>query len=223
MVKSPFGKGQHGSRTLCPGLSGGLAWREAACGAHDRQRIKTVARWTGVALSILSVVFAFVSYSTRWDWWLHDDMVEKVADRFDLSYSNDATLPLQRGDPEWAPLLRLIEQCSPRRGELRTVHLMTFARFQAITAAMTAAGEWTAPATPVVLLCRKWPDPVSGDFKRTRRIRHRHDRRPPDWVRRDRADFDFFWRTIFFGLLSACVGIALALADTTRAGAPPDP
>jgi hypothetical protein len=43
---------------------------------------------------------------------------------------------------------------------------MTFARFQAITAAMTAAGEWTAPATPVVLLCRKWPDPVSGDFKR---------------------------------------------------------
>lgn len=103
MVKSPFGKGQHGSRTLCPGLSGGLAWREAACGAHDRQRIKTVARWTGVALSILSVVFAFVSYSTRWDWWLHDDMVEKVADRFDLSYSNDAALPLQRGDPEWAP------------------------------------------------------------------------------------------------------------------------
>ena len=47
-----------------------------------RQRIKTVARWTGVALSILSVAFAFVSYSTRWDGWLHNDMVEKVAERF---------------------------------------------------------------------------------------------------------------------------------------------
>jgi hypothetical protein len=32
------------------------------------------------------------------------------------------------------PLLRLIEQYSPRRGELRTVHLVTFAQFQAITA-----------------------------------------------------------------------------------------
>jgi hypothetical protein len=63
-----------------------------------RQRIKTVARWTGVALSILSVAFAFVSDSTRWDWWL----VEKMADRFDLSYSNSAVLPVQRGDPEWA-------------------------------------------------------------------------------------------------------------------------
>jgi hypothetical protein len=88
-----------------------------------RQRIKTVARWAGVVLSILSVAFAVVSYTTHWDWWLRDDLVEKVAGRFDLSYANDASSPVQRGDPEWAPLLRLIEQCSPRRGELRTVHL----------------------------------------------------------------------------------------------------
>ena len=84
-----------------------------------QQRIKTIARWAAVVLSILSVVFAVVSYSTRWDWWLHDDMVEKVAARFDLSYSNDAALPVQQGDPEWAPLLRLIEQYSPRRPTFR--------------------------------------------------------------------------------------------------------
>jgi hypothetical protein len=184
-----------------------------------RQRIKTVARWTGVALSILSVAFAVISYTTHWDWWLRDDLVEKVAGRFDLSYANGASSPVQREDPEWAPLLRLIEQYSPNRGELPKDRLpMTFGRMQAITAAQTPSGEWTAPTTPVVLFYRKWPDPGSGVYKPGRdaffigTIGDLHD-----WIRRDRADFDFLWRTIIFGLLSTCVGVTLALADTTRA------
>ena len=183
-----------------------------------QQRIKTFARWAAVVLSFLSVTFAIVSFNTRWDWWLHDDMVEKVADRFDLSYSKDAALPVQRGDPEWPPLLRLIEQYSPGRGELpKDRPPMTFARFQAITSAGAAGGEWTAPTTPIALLYRKWPDPGSGEFKIGQdafvvgTIGDLHD-----WVRRDRADFDFLWRTIIFGLLSACAGVTLALADTTR-------
>lgn len=56
----------------------------------NQQRIKTTARWAGVVLAIPSVAFAVVSYSTHWDWRLGDDMVEKVAERFDLSYANDA-------------------------------------------------------------------------------------------------------------------------------------
>lgn len=188
-----------------------------------QQRIKTIARWAAVALSFLSVAFAGVSYSTRWDWWLHDDMVEKVAERFDLSYSNDASLPVQRGDPEWGPLLKLIERYSPRRGELpKDRPPMTVARAQAITAAKMPVGEWTAPTTPVLLFYRKWPDPGSGEFKLGQdafvigAIGDLHD-----WIRRDRADFDFLWRTIIFGLLSTCVGVTLALADTTRSSAPP--
>jgi hypothetical protein len=188
-----------------------------------QQRIKTFARWAGVVLSILSVAFAVVSYTTRWDWWLHDDLVEKVAERFDLSYAKDASLPVQRGDPEWAPLIRVIERYSPRRDDLpKDRPPMTFARFQAITAAQTAYGEWTAPTTPVGLMYRKWPDPGSGPFKRDQdafdigTIGDLHD-----WIRRDRADFDFFWRTIIFGLLSACVGIALALADPPASRPPP--
>jgi hypothetical protein len=183
-----------------------------------QQRIKTIARWAAVVLSFLSVAFAVVSYSTRWDWWLHDDMVEKVAERFDLSYSQDAGLPVQRGDPEWIPVLKLIQRYSPHRGELpKDRPPMTVARFQAITAAQTAAGEWTAPTTPVALLYRKWPDPGSGTFKPGQdafivgTIGDLHD-----WIRRDRADFDFLWRTIIFGLLSTSVGVTLALADTTR-------
>ena len=94
---------------------------------------------------------------------------------------------------------------------------MTFARFPAIISAQAPFGEWTAPTTPVVLFYRKWPDPGSGAFKPGQdaydigTIGDLHD-----WIRRDRADFDFLWRTIIFGLLSACAGIALALADTTR-------
>ena len=95
-------------------------------------------------LAVLSVAFAIVSYTTRWDWLLHDDMVEKVASRFDLSYSNDAALPVQRGDPEWAPLLRLIEKYSPGNGGLpKDRPPMTFARAPAITSAQTPFGEWT--------------------------------------------------------------------------------
>jgi len=49
-----------------------------------------------VVLAILSVALAVVGYTTHWDWWLRDDMVEKVAERFDLSYSNDAAARLAR-------------------------------------------------------------------------------------------------------------------------------
>ena len=103
---------------------------------------------------------------------------------------------------------------------------MTFARTQAISSAQTAAGEWTAPTTPVVLFYRKWPDPGSGAFKPGQdafivgTIGDLHD-----WIRRDRADFDFVWRTIVFGLLSASVGVTLALADMPAGSlrsAPPD-
>lgn len=155
---------------------------------------KQIARWTSVALAGLSVAFAIVSFTTRWDWLRHDDMVEKVAARFDLSYTKDASLPVQLDDPEWVPLLRLIKQYSPHEGELPNDRRpMTFARAPAITSAQTPFGEWTAPSTPVVLFYRKWPDPGTGDFKWGQdgfivgTIGDLHD-----WVRRDRADFDFF-------------------------------
>jgi hypothetical protein len=132
-----------------------------------RQRIKYLARWTAVALSILSVAFAIVSYNNHWDWLLNDDRAEKVAERFDLSYADDASLPVQRGDPEWVPVLNVIEEYSPHRSELPVDRLpMTVARYPAIISARAADAEWTAPTTPIVLFYRKWPDPGSGDYKR---------------------------------------------------------
>jgi hypothetical protein len=109
------------------------------------QGIKTAARWAGVLLSVVSVAFAIVSCTTHRDWLLQDDLDERVAERFDLSYATAAALPVQRGDPEFAPLIRLIERYSPHRDELpKDRGPMTVARFQAITAAQTVAGEWTA-------------------------------------------------------------------------------
>jgi hypothetical protein len=92
---------------------------------------------------------------------------------------------------------------------------MTFARFKAIFSARAeASAEWTAPTTQIALLYRKWPGP-GGDFKLGQKcIRHRHDRRPPRLGPTRPSRLRLFWRTIIFGLLSACVGIALALADT---------
>jgi hypothetical protein len=42
------------------------------------------------------VAFAVISFTTHWDWRRGDDMVEKVAERFDLSYSDDAARPFSK-------------------------------------------------------------------------------------------------------------------------------
>jgi hypothetical protein len=34
-----------------------------------------------------------------------------------------------------------------------------------------------------------------------------------DWIKRDKDDFDFFWRTLILGMLSVCVGVFLAMPD----------
>lgn len=34
-----------------------------------------------------------------------------------------------------------------------------------------------------------------------------------NWIRNDESDFDFFWRTIIFGVLSLCIGVFLGLPD----------
>ena len=100
---------------IVPCSRGGLVVCRAANYNHPRDQDYRWRRAPPLCCLSCGVVVAIVSYNTRWDWWLHNDIVEKVADRFDLSYSKDAALPVQRGDPEWAPLLRLIEQYSPRR------------------------------------------------------------------------------------------------------------
>lgn len=168
-------------------------------------------RWIGVALSIAAVLFAVLSYFGFWSYVRGDDLLSDLADRLDTSYAN-VTRQVRPGEPEWRPLVRVI---------MRYTHAnlpkdqtpVVFGRSAAVSSVRTDEGEWTAPTTPIVLLYREivpgaaplqkekdfWLVGTLGDFH--------------DWIRRDQADFDFLWRTVIFGALSACVAAFLALPD----------
>jgi hypothetical protein len=175
-----------------------------------RDRAVTIARWSGVAISIVSVVFAVMTYFGVWNHLRGDDLVSEVAARFDKSYSEDASIPVRRSDKEWEPLLRIIAH-SHRLPHDREPFV--FARFPAVLSAKTEDGgklmaEWTAPTTPVALLYKEWPGQgiPKEDYRIVGTIQDLHE-----WIRTDEADFDFVCRNIIFGVLSACVGMFLAL------------
>jgi hypothetical protein len=177
-----------------------------------RDQAVSIARWSGVAISIVSVVFAVMTYFGVWNHLRGDDLVAEVAARFDKSYSEDASIPVRRNDKDWQPLLRIITKYT--HAELpHDREPFVFARFSAVSSAKTEAGgkviaEWTAPTTPVAFIYKDWPgqEVPKEDYRIVGSIQDLHE-----WIRTDEADFDFFCRTIIFGLLSACVGTFLAL------------
>src|SRR5271170_7371025 len=71
-----------------------------------RSRAVSIARWAGVAISLLSVVFAIMTYLGIWNYLRGDVLLSEVAARFDRSYSEDASRPGRQGDKEWSPLIR---------------------------------------------------------------------------------------------------------------------
>ncbi len=181
-----------------------------------RDRAAHIARWLGVAISIVSVGFAVMTYFGAWNYLRGDDLVAEVAARFDKSYSNGASAPVRRTDKEWQPLLRVITKYT--HTELpHDREPFVFARLPAVFSAKSETddhqifSEWTAPTTPTVLLYKEWP-PGPGqtvpleDGRIVGTIQDLHE-----WIRTDEADFDFLWRNVAFGLLSACVGTFLAL------------
>jgi hypothetical protein len=171
---------------------------------------RSAARCIGVALSVASILFAVLGYFGFWRHLRGDDLLDALANRLDTSYAENVSRQVRPGEPEWNPLLRVI-----------TAHVdiprdktpIVFARAEAITSAKSTAGEWTAPTTPIMLLFIKWPDPGSDlkkgeDYLTVGTLGDLHE-----WIKADQTDFDFFWRTIIFGTLSACVGVFLALPE----------
>jgi multisubunit Na+/H+ antiporter MnhB subunit len=178
-----------------------------------RSRAVSVVRWFGVALSVLSVAFAIMTYFGVWNYLRGDDVASELVARFDQSYSEDASKPVRRGDRGWQPLIRIITEYThadlPHDREP-----LVLARFPAVLSAKTEVGgkvfaEWTAPTTPIAILYKDWPghgDLSKEDWREVGTLQDLHD-----WIRKDEADFDFVTRIIIFGLLSVCVGIFLAL------------
>jgi hypothetical protein len=177
---------------------------------------RNIARWGAVLLSLVSIVFAALSYFGFFNYVRGDDLLDALASRLDTSYATDVSRQVRPPDPEWHPLMRVIRSYSPARATIpRDREPVVFARMAAVASAKSEAGEWTAPTTPIVLLYRElspgtsllpgqdgWTIGTLGDFH--------------EWIRRDEADFDFFWRTLIFGALSACVGVFLALPERQR-------
>jgi hypothetical protein len=172
--------------------------------------VKQIARWTGVVVSVGSVLFAFLTYLGVWNEWRGDNLLADVATRFDSSYSQDAGRPVRPGDKAWPVLMRVITRYSHAQF-LAGREPRVFARFVAVASAQNEAahGEWTAPTTPVALLYKEWPGHVPPeDVVLVGTIGDLHT-----WIQRDESDFDFLIRTILFGALSACVAVFLALPD----------
>jgi hypothetical protein len=174
--------------------------------------VKQIARWIGVFVSFASVLFAIGTYFGVWNEWRGDNLLVEVATRFDSSYSEDAGRPVRPGDEAWPVVMRVIRKYSHAQ-LLAGREPRVFARFVAVASAQNEAahGEWTAPTTPVALLYKEWPGhgfvpPEDVVFVGTIGDLH-------TWIQRDEGDFDFLMRTILFGVVSACVGVFLALPD----------
>src|SRR5579871_2174155 len=143
-----------------------------------------------ILVPILTVAFISSERTGFWDRVRGLDLAERAAKRFDLSYAADASTPVRVGDPEWRPLLSLIEAYSiaslPKGREPRVI-----ARHVAIASAKTQIGpdqimEWTAPSTPLLLLYRDWPgdDLPPSDVKIVGTIGDLHR-----WIDQSKADF----------------------------------
>jgi hypothetical protein len=172
---------------------------------------RNVIRWVGVAISLRSVTFAALNYYGFWRHVRGDDLLEALANRLDTSYAEDVSRQVRPGEREWNPLLRVLATHVQVPKDKTPV---VFARAQAITSSKNEGGEWTAPTTPIFLMFRDWPAPVTGDFKRgvdfiqVGTLDDLHQ-----WIKVDQSEFTYFWGTLIFGMLSACVGAFLALPE----------
>jgi hypothetical protein len=157
-----------------------------------------------------------------WARWQGLDRVEQVAERFEQSYAPNASAPVNLGDPEWEPLLKLIYRYShasfPSDRPPQTV-----ARFQAVISGKQEGpegqliAEWTAPSTPFALLYRRWPgQPIpKEDFRVVGTI---GDLRA--WITRSKDDLRFLVKDVFLVLFSFAVGLTLLLHEHRVANQP---
>jgi len=169
-----------------------------------------VIRWVGVWVSLASVAFAALSYFGFWRHVRGDDLLEALANRLDTSYAANVPRQVRQGEPEWNPLLRVIAAHVDLPKDKTPV---VFARAQAVTSAKAEVGEWTAPTTPIYLFFRDWPAPGTefNEGKDVIKIGTLDDLH--QWIKTDDTEFRYFWGTVIFGMLSACVGVFLALPE----------
>lgn len=157
-----------------------------------------------VVLPLVVVLAVVLEHYGVFDRWLGIDQVEKVSDRFNHSYTPDASAPVYPGDAEWKPTLNLIEKYSKQK--LRAdKQPATIARFTAsLSTKDTYAGtEWTAPSTPFAVIYEHWPrnagvDIPKEDFTIVGTIGDLQS-----WIAQSKAEFHFRLIDVSLAVLAA--------------------
>jgi hypothetical protein len=166
-----------------------------------------------VFLPLLTALFIISEHAGWWDRYLGLTEVIEATTRFETSYAEVRRI-IVPGDPAWAPMLDLIRRYSrvklPAGREPRVL-----ARYVAVASAKIDTGpgsiaEWTAPATPIVLLYQNWSETTAppSDYLIVGTI---GDLRT--WIDKRRADNNFFVRDILLTITSVVIGFVIWLRE----------
>lgn len=165
-------------------------------------------RWIELLpITVLFLIGVLLPVAEHWGTFDHLrglDKIQEVADNFNLSYKEDASMPVYPDNAAWRPLIELIGKYS--KAKLRTdKQPQTIARIKATLSTKEETGpgrlisEWTSPSTPFVVFYQHWP----GDSGKSI---------PPEevtvvgsigdlnqWIARSRSDFHFLINDVVLG------------------------
>jgi hypothetical protein len=177
-----------------------------------RPRAKKIKRVVELAATVILpfvvITFSVLDHNGTIDRWRGIDLVEEVANRFSLSYADNASAPVYPTDPAWKPTIALIEKYS--KIKLRADKTpQTIARVQDPNAKQYAAGfEWTVPATPIAVLYQHWP----GNTGKTLALHENFELvgsigQLQSWIERSKSDFHFLLNDIFLAAMAAILAL----------------
>ncbi|MGA9570237.1 MAG: hypothetical protein WBS17_09125 [Candidatus Acidiferrales bacterium] len=175
---------------------------------------KTILTIVTLCLPFLYVGFVVADHFGFWDALEGLDSVQIVADRFELSYAENASEPVRPGDDAWGPLLRLIYRYSrakfPQDKMPRVV-----ARLAAPLSVKTpetgpVASEWTVPSTPLLLIYKEWPG-NTVDPEDYRVIGSIGDLQ--DWISKEKDRRKFLVLDIFLGLFGPMLAVLIFVLE----------
>jgi hypothetical protein len=169
---------------------------------------------SAIVLPVVYVGFVITEHAGVWDRLHGLDLVEDVAGRLETSYAEGVDRQIGPDEEAWEPLIKLIYEYSnvelPMDKEPKMV-----ARYVAISSAKIELGkskfaEWTAPATPIVVLYReRTGQEVSPEDVRL--VGSIGDIRT--WIRRSKNDFKFLVHDLFLGMFSLGIGVMVWRID----------
>jgi hypothetical protein len=159
-----------------------------------------------VLLPLVGLFLVLAEHTGAIDWLLGLDKVEQVADRFDRSYSSDASRRVYPEDAEWKPTIALIEKYSKIKWQAGR-QPQTIARLQAKLSAQDEDGyEWTSPSTPIVVLYRRWPTTLGlsipkDDVEVIGSIGELHS-----WIDQSKSEYHFLIDDVLLVVIAATLG-----------------